>query len=45
MTRRAKGDRIDGVLILDKPSDITSNRALQIVKRLFNAKKRGILAV
>ena len=41
MTRRAKGDRIDGVLILDKPSDITSNRALQIVKRIFNAKKAG----
>lgn len=41
MARRAKGDRIDGVLILDKPSDITSNRALQIVKRIFNAQKAG----
>ncbi len=41
MSRRAKGDRIDGVLILDKPSDITSNRALQIVKRIFNAQKAG----
>lgn len=35
------GEQIDGVLILDKPTGITSNRALQIVKRLFNAKKAG----
>jgi tRNA pseudouridine55 synthase len=29
---------LNGVLLLDKPSGITSNRALQMVKHLFNAK-------
>ncbi len=33
--------QIDGVLLLDKPAGITSNRALQIVKRIFGAKKAG----
>ncbi len=33
--------KINGVLLLNKPLDITSNRALQRVKRLFNAKKAG----
>lgn len=32
---------MDGLLLLNKPSGITSNRALQIVKRLLNAKKAG----
>ena len=32
---------IDGVLILDKPSGITSNKALQTVKRLLRAHKAG----
>lgn len=32
---------VDGVLLLNKPSGLTSNRALQIVKRLLNAKKAG----
>jgi len=32
---------VDGLLLLNKPSGITSNRALQIVKRLLNAKKAG----
>jgi tRNA pseudouridine55 synthase len=32
---------ISGVLLLDKPSGISSNRALQIVKRLFSARKAG----
>lgn len=32
---------INGVLLLNKPSGITSNRALQIVKRLFCATKSG----
>ncbi len=36
-TRRA----LDGLLLLDKPSGITSNRALQQVKRLFAARKAG----
>src|SRR3989338_9862707 len=32
---------INGILLLDKPVDMTSNYALQRVKRLFNAKKAG----
>lgn len=32
---------ISGVLLLDKPRDITSNSALQKVKRLFQAAKAG----
>lgn len=32
---------IHGVLLLDKPINMTSNGALQRVKRLFNAKKAG----
>ena len=33
--------QVHGILLLDKPIDITSNGALQRVKRLFNAKKAG----
>lgn len=36
-----KGRNVHGVLLLDKPSGMTSNGALQIVKRLFNARKAG----
>jgi tRNA pseudouridine55 synthase len=32
---------VNGVLLLDKPTGITSNAALQRVKRLFNANKAG----
>jgi tRNA pseudouridine55 synthase len=32
---------IDGVLFLDKPSGLTSNQAVQSVKRLFQAEKAG----
>lgn len=32
---------VAGFLLLDKPSGITSNRALQKAKRLFNARKAG----
>jgi len=32
---------VDGILLLDKPSGITSNVALQKIKRLFRAKKAG----
>lgn len=32
---------IHGILLLDKPLEMTSNRALQKVKRLFHAKKAG----
>lgn len=36
-----KGDLVDGLLLLNKPTGMTSNRALQIVRRLLNAKKAG----
>jgi len=32
---------VNGVLLLNKPKGITSNDALQIVKRIYNAKKAG----
>lgn len=40
MPRVNKRD-IHGILLLDKPKGISSNAALQIVKRLFKAKKAG----
>ncbi|MBN4079080.1 tRNA pseudouridine(55) synthase TruB [Beggiatoa alba] len=39
--RRNRGRQVNGVLLLDKPVGITSNAALQRVKRLFNANKAG----
>jgi tRNA pseudouridine55 synthase len=33
--------RVDGIVLLDKPLGLTSNRALQIVRRLFRAEKAG----
>jgi len=41
MARRKKGRVISGVLLLDKPQGLSSNAALQTVKRLFNAQKAG----
>lgn len=41
MNRRTRGQPIDGIVILDKPAGITSNRALQKVRGLFNARKAG----
>jgi tRNA pseudouridine55 synthase len=42
MSRRGrKGRNVSGILLLDKPAGITSNTALQIVKRLFDACKAG----
>lgn len=38
---KARGERVDGVLLLDKPPAITSNRALQTARRLLNAAKAG----
>jgi tRNA pseudouridine55 synthase len=34
---------INGFLVLNKPTGMTSNRALQMVKRIFNAKKAGFV--
>lgn len=39
-TRRS-WQRVDGVLLLDKPSGMTSNSALQSARRLFSAAKAG----
>lgn len=41
MARRRKGRVVHGILLLDKPKGISSNAALQQVKRLFNAQKAG----
>ena len=39
--RRAARQRVDGVLLLDKPVGLSSNVALQRARRLFNAAKAG----
>jgi tRNA pseudouridine55 synthase len=41
VARQRRGRPIDGILILDKPSGMTSNAALQTVKRLYAAAKAG----
>jgi tRNA pseudouridine55 synthase len=41
MSRRKKGQKVDGWLILDKPLDITSTQAVNVVRRLFDAQKAG----
>jgi tRNA pseudouridine55 synthase len=39
--RQHKGSVVNGLLLLDKPLGLTSNAALQQVKRIFNARKAG----
>lgn len=39
--RRPPRRSVDGVLLLDKPLGVTSNTALQMARRLFNAAKAG----
>ncbi|MDO6619006.1 MULTISPECIES: tRNA pseudouridine(55) synthase TruB [unclassified Shewanella] len=41
MARRRKGRFIDGIVLLDKGTGISSNHALQRVKRLYQANKAG----
>ena len=41
MARRKKGRQVDGLLVLDKPTGMSSNAALQQAKRLFGAAKAG----
>ncbi|MCJ8303761.1 tRNA pseudouridine(55) synthase TruB, partial [Shewanella sp.] len=41
MGRRQRGRFIDGILLLDKETGMSSNFALQRVKRLFDANKAG----
>ena len=39
--RKKRGRNISGILVLDKPGGLSSNGALQHVKRIFNANKAG----
>src|SRR5210317_1676557 len=41
MSRRKHGLDIHGVILLDKPAGISSNRALQKVREMFKARKAG----
>lgn len=41
LPRKSERRAVDGVLLLDKPAGLTSNAALQRVKRLFGAEKAG----
>ena len=41
MTKKSRGEKIDGWLALDKPAGLTSAKAVAIVRRLFNAAKAG----
>jgi tRNA pseudouridine55 synthase len=41
MAKRRKGRPINGVILLDKPYEMSSNSALQKVKRIFFAQKAG----
>jgi len=41
MARRKKGLNIHGIVLLDKRQGISSNKAMQEVKRLYNANKAG----
>ncbi|HHE0556319.1 TPA: tRNA pseudouridine(55) synthase TruB [Vibrio parahaemolyticus] len=41
MARRRKGRPINGIILLDKPTGISSNDALQKVKRIYFAEKAG----
>nr|WP_298682125.1 tRNA pseudouridine(55) synthase TruB [uncultured Dongia sp.] len=41
MSRRKKGQKVDGWLILDKPLGITSTQAVAAVRRIFDALKAG----
>ncbi|GHG00930.1 tRNA pseudouridine(55) synthase TruB [Thalassotalea marina] len=41
MAKRRKGRPVNGIVLLDKPYDISSNNALQKVKRIYFAQKAG----
>jgi tRNA pseudouridine55 synthase len=41
MSLRKHGRPVHGIVLLDKPEGMTSNRALQAVRRLFQARKAG----
>lgn len=41
VARRKRGRDVDGVVLLDKPLGLSSNQALQRVRRAFDARKAG----
>lgn len=41
MSRRSKGRDVHGIVLLDKPAGLSSSRAVQKVRRLFEARKAG----
>ena len=41
MARKRRGREINGIVLFDKPLGLSSNQALQRVRRLFNAAKAG----
>ncbi len=41
MAKSRRGRPINGILVLDKPAEQSSNRSLQIAKRLYGAQKAG----
>jgi tRNA pseudouridine55 synthase len=41
MARKRKGRLINGILLIDKPQEVSSNHVVQRVKRLFKAAKAG----
>ena len=41
MSKHRRGRAVDGILLLDKPIGLSSNQALQRVKRLYIAAKAG----
>jgi tRNA pseudouridine55 synthase len=41
LARRRRGRPVNGILVLDKPIGLSSNRALQVAKRLYFAAKAG----
>jgi len=45
VARRRRGRPVDGILVLDKPLGVSSNQALQMVKRLYFAAKAALLSM
>ena len=41
MGKRRSGENVHGIILLDKPAGLSSNQALQRVRRLLNARKGG----
>lgn len=41
MPKRRRGRPVNGIVVLDKPLGISSNQAVQLAKRYFNAQKVG----